>query len=271
VAYDPDRVDPVSWDDLIKLPGAMGFTAKMPSQLNAAAAYFDPEDSGIPGDGTLVRIHLDAKSAGAACFGFGFAKAYSSVTVVHPAVTRAASLVINEDCPTDDSDGDSIIDMCDNCQDLSNPGQEDYDGDGWGDDCDNCRDLSNPGQENDDGDEWGNACDNCPTTPTKWYVPLGDEDCDGFTTTVEVDIGTDPDDACTDNPGVHDAWPLDVNIDTWVTVGGDVLPYRGRIGATGGPPPEGNWSQRLDLNMDNWITVGGDVLPFRGMIGEQCT
>jgi hypothetical protein len=30
-------------------------------------------------------------------------------------------------------------------------------------------------------------------------------------------------------------------------------------------------TQRLDLNADNWITVGGDVLPFRGMIGEQCT
>jgi hypothetical protein len=56
-----------------------------------------------------------------------------------------------------------------------------------------------------------------------------------------------------------------------VTVGGDILPYRGRIGATGGPPADPNWSQRLDINADNWITVGGDVLPFRGIIGEQCT
>jgi len=56
-----------------------------------------------------------------------------------------------------------------------------------------------------------------------------------------------------------------------ITVGGDVLLYRGRIGATGGPPADANWLQRLDLNADNYITVGGDMLMYTGRIGETCT
>jgi hypothetical protein len=52
---------------------------------------------------------------------------------------------------------------------------------------------------------------------------------------------------------------------------GDVLSYAGRIGATGGPPADPNWSQRLDLNMDNFITTVGDVLQFAGNIGASCT
>lgn len=98
-----------------------------------------------------------------------------------------------------------------------------------------------------------------------------DTDGDGFNDDVECYLPTDQNDACTDEIGVHDAWPLDINIDAAVTVGGDVLSYRGRIGATGGPPPDPNWLQRLDLNMDNAITVGGDVLAFRGHIGETCS
>jgi hypothetical protein len=29
--------------------------------------------------------------------------------------------------------------------------------------------------------------------------------------------------------------------------------------------------QRLDLNMDNFITAGGDALLYRGKIGQGCT
>jgi hypothetical protein len=99
---------------------------------------------------------------------------------------------------------------------------------------------------------------------------FGDDDYDGFTTTVEEYVGTDPLDACPDDPS-DDAWPLDINMDTFVTFGGDLLPYRGRIGATGGPPADPEWLQRLDLNMDNYITIGGDLLPFRERAGESCT
>jgi hypothetical protein len=109
---------------------------------------------------------------------------------------------------------------------------------------------------------------------TSWSSPCpggGDIDSDGFDDEIEWYLPSDCLDDCTNDPGVHDAWPLDINIDTFVTVVGDVLPYSGRIGATGGPPPSGNWMQRLDLNMDNFITVVGDVLKFAGKMGASCT
>ena len=97
-----------------------------------------------------------------------------------------------------------------------------------------------------------------------------DDDGDAFFTSVEQYLGTDPLDACPDVIGSGDAWPLDVNMDTVITVVGDVLNYSGRIGAIGGPPPSPNWRQRLDLNMDNVLTVVGDVLKYSGKIGQTC-
>jgi len=96
-----------------------------------------------------------------------------------------------------------------------------------------------------------------------------DPDCDddAFDDGIEMYLGTDPRDACPDDLG-DDAWPLDVNMDTYVTVAGDALNFRGRIGATPGDPM---WWQRLDLNADNCITVAGDALLYRGMIGAVCT
>ena len=107
-----------------------------------------------------------------------------------------------------------------------------------------------------------------------WGQPCAsgvDTDLDGFNDDIECYLPTDSRDDCTDNPGVHDAWPLDINMDKLVTVSLDVLNYRGRIQTTGGPPASPNWWQRLDLNMDNWITVSLDVLQFRGHIQEPCT
>lgn len=57
----------------------------------------------------------------------------------------------------------------------------------------------------------------------------------------------------------------DFNGDGVITVGGDVLPYRGQIGKQ---VPPGD--PLLDVNNDGWLTVGGDVLWFRGNIGETC-
>jgi YVTN family beta-propeller protein len=151
---------------------------------------------------------------------------------------------IETECPSLDSDTDYIPDASDNCALVGNL-------------C----------QENTDADAWGDACDYCPTTATPWYVPLGDEDCDGFTTTIEQYVGTDPLDACRDNPS-DAAWPLDVNNDGGITVVADVLNFRGRIGATPGAP---SWWQRLDFNADGLISVVGDVLMYRGRIGDTCT
>ena len=194
---------------------------------------------------------------------------------------------IGDACDADivgNSDGDTHVDRCDNCPTTDNEGQEDavHPGDGGDacedpdldsvmDDSDNCPDDANTGQANTDadleaggasvvGDGLGDACD-------------PDDDNDGFSDVVEAYLPTDQLDNCVANPPgtAIDAWPLDNNKDTYVTVGGDVLPYRGKIGAHGPPGATGNWLQRLDINADNFITVGGDVLPFRGNIGANCS
>jgi hypothetical protein len=115
----------------------------------------------------------------------------------------------------------------------------------------------NPGQTDADGDGVGDACD------------TGDSDADVFSDAVEVYVGTDPADACPDNLS-DDAWPLDNNMDTWVTVIPDVYAYRGRINTTGEPAPDPMWMQRLDLNGDNFITVIPDIYAYRGMINMGC-
>jgi hypothetical protein len=96
-----------------------------------------------------------------------------------------------------------------------------------------------------------------------------DTDLDGFNDNIECYLPTDARDNCTNNPGVHDAWPLDVNMDTWVTMA-DVNKYAGRLGATGGPPPSAKWWKRLDFNKDNWITMA-DVNKYAGKLGQKCT
>jgi hypothetical protein len=103
---------------------------------------------------------------------------------------------------------------------------------------------------------WGQECN-----------PILDSDADTFYDDVECYLPTDAWDDCSDNPGVHDAWPLDNNIDRAVTVVGDVLSYAGKIGLPVTTPT----LQRLDINADANITVVGDVLPFSGNIGATCT
>ena len=101
--------------------------------------------------------------------------------------------------------------------------------------------------------------------------PLLDTDGDTFKDDLECYVATDQSDNCPDVVGADDAWPLDLDMNKIITVAGDVLYYRGRIGAHGPPSPTPDWQQRLDINKDNWITVAGDVLMFRGKISATCT
>jgi hypothetical protein len=65
----------------------------------------------------------------------------------------------------DDTDGDAVLDIYDNCPDVVNPIQEDFDNDGSGDYCDACTDADYDGY----GDPGfpHNSCldDNCPDVP----------------------------------------------------------------------------------------------------------
>jgi parallel beta-helix repeat protein len=66
----------------------------------------------------------------------------------------------------EDTDGDGILDTCDNCPDEVNPGQQDSDSDGNGDICDNCPANANPDNSDIDGDGAGDICDQCPDDPS---------------------------------------------------------------------------------------------------------
>ena len=106
--------------------------------------------------------------------------------------------------------GDDCIDGVDNDGDALTDAAEstcDSDGDTVSDVVDNCPSTPNAGQENADGDQWGDACETpeCIAVATVWVTPSGDEDCDGWTTTDEGFIGTDPNDAC----GGDLTWPPD--------------------------------------------------------------
>lgn len=61
-----------------------------------------------------------------------------------------------------DTDGDGIIDACDNAPDDSNPDQMDTDGDGVGDVVDNAPDDPNPDQADTDSDGVPDVVDNAP-------------------------------------------------------------------------------------------------------------
>lgn len=98
-------------------------------------------------------------------------------------------------------------------------------------------------------------------------VSTTDSDCDDFTNAVEQYLGTDPYDNCPDNSS-DDAWPLDMDMNRLINLGGDVGKYVGKMGCVVATNPG---CRRLDLNADGFINLGGDVLLYRGTIGETCT
>ena len=98
-----------------------------------------------------------------------------------------------------------------------------------------------------------------------WEPGSADEDGDGWTNANELYIGTDPFDDCPDG-WWDDAWPFDINVDTWSDIL-DVLLYKGHLQTQVGDP---NYDRRLDLNADGWVDIL-DILLYKGNIQVQCT
>lgn len=93
----------------------------------------------------------------------------------------------------EDSDGDGIPDVIDNCPNYPNAAQRDFDGDGVGDLCDNCMIVFNPDQKDSDDDGYGDAC-------------MKDYDGDGIPDSEDnCRIVANPDQADSDGDGRGDA------------------------------------------------------------------
>ncbi|UCC31831.1 MAG: hypothetical protein JSU86_06050, partial [Phycisphaerales bacterium] len=202
------------------------------------------EDGGLPtGSGTACSDYQgDLCDIWACCVEEGpfciNANRYYCVTILEGTPEPEWDCLLSED----DSDGDDVIDPCDNCPDDINPLQEDSDDDGVGDACDNCSTTPNgpeagtciegdvgaacladsecdinPGdgvcsmdQEDDDdvSDGIGDVCDNCPD---HWNPLQYDCDEDGVGDICDTEPNCDGDqraDACDnddDNDDVLDA------------------------------------------------------------------
>jgi hypothetical protein len=63
-----------------------------------------------------------------------------------------------------ETDGDGVLDVEDNCPETVNPIQEDADGDAVGDVCDTCPVVADPNQLDADRDGTGDVCDPCTDT-----------------------------------------------------------------------------------------------------------
>ena len=108
---------------------------------------------------------------------------------------------------------------------------------------------------------------NC-TWHIRVYTSLGespDLDGDGFNDGAEILFGTDPHDACADDPD-DDAWPLDMNNDSAVGIA-DVLALKPVIFTD---ERDERFSPRFDLNLDHEIDIS-DVLMFKPALFTSCS
>ena len=102
--------------------------------------------------------------------------------------------------------------------------------------------------------------DNCPSTSTTWWVPAGDDDCDGFSTVREVYLGTDPNLRCASTPatgdeGPPDVWPVDFNDDQRANNQDVIFAFVTTLAPNGLNQPATGLLVRVDLNGDGFINI----------------
>jgi len=92
-----------------------------------------------------------------------------------------------------DGDGDSIMNLDDNCPLAANPTQTDQDRDGVGDACDNCPNVANADQTDTDGDGAGDLCQDDDHDGYPFFNDCNDHDAAIHPGAVEVCNGVDDD------------------------------------------------------------------------------
>jgi len=163
-----------------------------------------------------------------------------------------------------DSDGDGVADLCDNCDDIANADQVDQDGDGYGNACDDCN-LDGPNSTDPGGEcgwvretavtdiedlhanitfEWGDGND---TAPTAFMVP---QDCEN---TVVLCFDKESGDPLPSNCGRSPSYMLTVAADENVP-GGDLVEYN-----------DGDYTE-ITCDLRRWY----DTEAFANANGAEC-
>ncbi|MEX0682322.1 MAG: calcium-binding protein [Dehalococcoidia bacterium] len=165
-------------------------------------------------------------------------------------------------------DYDGVLDT-DGCHDS--PG-DDYDGDGLTDDREVFVVRTLPYDPDSDNDTVIDGADNCANWPNTaqnlpdWPVgtPTADADCDGFTSTAESTIGTDPTRQCPGGGGTPDSWPADLVPNGTINIL-DVTALKPVFGQS--VPPA---SARYDIAGGGSINIL-DVTALKPFFGKSCS
>lgn len=203
----------------------------------------------------------------------------------------------------DDSDGDTVYDIRDNCPTVPNQNQRDTDADGLGDACDNDDDndgiddaidlcqLIASDQANADGDKFGDQCDpdadndgipnatdNCPLVVNP---DQKDADNDGVGNACDNDLDNDGIDDAVDNcPSIANRYQENLDRDNLGDACDDDLDGDGVVNASDNCPENNNANQldydrdgggnQCDIDFDNdLITNAADNCPYLPNYGQE--
>lgn len=115
------------------------------------------------------------------------------------------------------------------------------------------------------GSDWDLLYTTClPDSDATWQSLPGDGDCDGWSSSLESTIGTDPDMACGFTPGgdpASESWPPDLVESNSITIS-DILAMKPVFNGT---------STRFDLAPSGGTITIADVLALKPFFGAVCT
>ena len=126
--------------------------------------------------------------------------------------------------------------------------------------------TATPGGDS-DGDGVPDGSDNCPRWPNPaqnlppWPIAANDPDCDGFSTTVENSVGTNPFLQCG-----YNAWPADLNNDQYSDIF-DVTPVTANFGVS---VPPGPVRQNIAPNPPDTFIDIFDITKLTGLFAVSC-